>query len=94
MEREMLARQQEEEEQRKREEDGSVLPWNRRAGRRRNHSISRVVVKHRDSFETYSSNGATSLKVKPNPLLPSFQPRDNNDFFDTDSFWSGSITWY
>jgi hypothetical protein len=45
------------------------------------HQISRVVVVHNDKLETYED--ATS------PVQES-----SNDFFDSDSFWIGSITWY
>jgi hypothetical protein len=54
-------------------------------GRRR---ISRVVVEHNDNFETfYDFNDLT------NPLLKG-GASPNDVFFDNDSFWSGSITWY
>ncbi|KAL7524944.1 hypothetical protein ACHAWF_001143 [Thalassiosira exigua] len=50
--------------------------------------ISRVVVEHNDSHETfYDFNGSsTSLHERGGGM--------NDIFFDSDSFWSGSITWY
>jgi len=44
------------------------------------HNISRVVVLHNDKIETFC-----------NPEQAESSP---DDFFDNDSFWSGSITWY
>ncbi|KAI2510634.1 hypothetical protein MHU86_3745 [Fragilaria crotonensis] len=44
------------------------------------HDISRVVVLHNDKIETFG-----------NPEQSISNP---DDFFDNDSFWSGSITWY
>lgn len=48
------------------------------------HSISRVVVLHNNKLETFCT---------PNEVV---QPTEslNGDFFDNDSFWSGSLTWY
>eukprot|EP00565_Helicotheca_tamesis_P001442 CAMPEP_0185733502 /NCGR_PEP_ID=MMETSP1171-20130828/19706_1 /TAXON_ID=374046 /ORGANISM="Helicotheca tamensis, Strain CCMP826" /LENGTH=220 /DNA_ID=CAMNT_0028403257 /DNA_START=44 /DNA_END=706 /DNA_ORIENTATION=+ len=65
---------------------------------RRRH-ISRVVVLHNDSEETYFSEDRSV--EGPNYYIPT----DNNNslsdinkkdeaFFDNDNFWSGSITWY
>ena len=51
------------------------------SGRRR---ISRVVVEHNDSHETFYDNFSRTLQ----------QGGASDDFFDSDSFWSGSITWY
>lgn len=49
--------------------------------------ISRVVVEHNDSYETfYDLNDL-------NPLDKGGAAA-NDVFFDNDSFWSGSITWY
>jgi hypothetical protein len=42
------------------------------------HFISRVVVLHNDAFETFSDPPCGN----------------DDDFFDNESFWSGSITWY
>jgi len=55
--------------------------------------ISRVVVLHEDSLETFYDN-EIGQEVEPNicsekPHLPA-----NNEFFDNDNFWSGSIAWY
>jgi len=47
------------------------------------HSISRVVVLHNDKLETFFT---------PKPKTHKIQ--DAEVFFDNDSFWSGSITWY
>eukprot|EP00980_Cylindrotheca_fusiformis_P031150 scaffold25895_cov108-Cylindrotheca_fusiformis.AAC.3 len=52
------------------------------------HGISRVVVMHNDKLETF---------INPTEA-PSFLTEDpcsgGVDFFDNDSFWSGSLTWY
>jgi hypothetical protein len=44
------------------------------------HHISRVVVLHNDKIETFCNPESSRSNV--------------DDFFDNDSFWSGSITWY
>ena len=49
------------------------------------HNISRVVVLHNNKLETFF----TPAKV----VQPKEEPLDG-DFFDNDSFWSGSLTWY
>lgn len=52
------------------------------------HGISRVVVLHNDKIETFCG---------PEPCMNSSDspvPTGCDDFFDNDSFWSGSITWY
>lgn len=50
--------------------------------------ISRVVVEHNDSFETfYDFNDLANTLHKGGAA-------SNDAFFDNDSFWSGSITWY
>ncbi|KAL3786749.1 hypothetical protein HJC23_005312 [Cyclotella cryptica] len=54
-------------------------------GRRR---ISRVVVEHNDNLETFYDFNDLS-----NPLHER-EASGNDVFFDNDSFWSGSITWY
>lgn len=48
------------------------------------HQISRVVVMHNDKLETF---------VNPSALSES-KESVSGDFFDNDSFWSGSLTWY
>lgn len=48
------------------------------------HRISRVVVMHNDKLETF---------VTPKALSSAKEPF-SGDFFDNDSFWSGSLTWY
>lgn len=51
----------------------------------RRHTISRVVVEHKDYFETfYELDDLASLTHQTG----------NTVFFDNDGFWSGSITWY
>ena len=47
------------------------------------HRISRVVVLHNDRLETF---------FNPDDHLP--KEPVSGDFFDNDSFWSGSLTWY
>uniref|UniRef100_A0A7S2GZ65 Uncharacterized protein n=1 Tax=Helicotheca tamesis TaxID=374047 RepID=A0A7S2GZ65_9STRA len=69
------------------------------------HRISRVVVMHNDTLKTFFDDDLLSPKL-PSPvehnerdgiadqsssLLPCGK---SDDFFDDDSFWSGSITWY
>ena len=52
------------------------------------HYISRVVVLHNDKLETF---------FNPNEKEKPFEeelPVGEADFFDNDSFWSGSLTWY
>lgn len=51
------------------------------------HRISRVVVLHNDKLETFFNTDETITCSKMD--VPS-----GDDFFDSDSFWSGSITWY
>lgn len=50
------------------------------------HSISRVVVLHDNKLETFFT------PRKQAPAAP--VANDSDVFFDNDSFWSGSITWY
>jgi hypothetical protein len=50
------------------------------------HLISRVVVLHNDKLETFHNESSSPCK----PLTSD----DDDAFFDSDSFWSGSITWY
>ena len=47
--------------------------------------ISRVVVEHQDSFETF---------YDLNAALPGGGASEEFFDFDNDTFWSGSITWY
>jgi hypothetical protein len=49
------------------------------------HRISRVVVLHNDKLETFLNPDA-EVRHNKTPV--------GDDFFDNDSFWSGSITWY
>jgi hypothetical protein len=51
------------------------------------HRISRVVVMHNDKLDTFFLPG----KVLSQPKEP---VNGGDDFFDNDSFWSGSLTWY
>jgi hypothetical protein len=55
------------------------------SGRRR---ISRVVVEHNDNLETFYD-----FSDLANPIHKG-DAAVNDVFFDNDSFWSGSITWY
>jgi hypothetical protein len=50
------------------------------------HRISRVVILHNDKLETFFNPDHTPVEKKAVP--------SGDDFFDNDSFWSGSITWY
>lgn len=49
------------------------------------HRISRVVVMHNDRLETF---------FNPDEALSLPKEDVSGDFFDNDSFWSGSLTWY
>jgi hypothetical protein len=56
------------------------------------HRISRVCVVYNDKLETFcnpsdSIKASTASLCSQNDDIPS-------DFFDNDSFWSGSLTWY
>jgi hypothetical protein len=53
------------------------------------HRISRVVVLHNDKLETFFNPDTPA----PTPVAKKAVP-SGDDFFDNDSFWSGSITWY
>jgi len=58
------------------------------------YDISRVVVMHNDTLKTYDD---TAQQVCSNDVLPIGNKKlktSTEDFFDNDSFWSGSITWY
>lgn len=54
------------------------------------HRISRVVVVHNDKLETFFNHQEPSSV----PVKAVVQKDISDDFFDNDSFWSGSITWY
>lgn len=61
------------------------------------HRISRVVVLHEDKLETFFNDPTESRKQHLEPQQPLHhepQQDGDSDFFDNDSFWSGSITWY
>jgi hypothetical protein len=69
------------------------------------HRISRVVVLHNDKLETFSDDDNDDDQNKEDDSEPCGRssPLDGGDdtspalsanFFDNDSFWSGSITWY
>lgn len=63
-------------------------PSSESPGRRR---ISRVVVEHKESHETfYDSEDISSYS----PQYGGASTSMDEVFFDNDSFWSGSITWY
>jgi len=61
------------------------------------HHISRVVVLHNDKIETFFSPD-TETETTDVPQEPVAAPKLpaglSGDFFDNDSFWSGSLTWY
>lgn len=64
------------------------------------HSISRVVVLHNDRLETFfdtpypSATDDVAETVPVNVDQPSSAEEESSYFFDNDSFWSGSLTWY
>jgi hypothetical protein len=60
------------------------------------HGISRVVVLHNDKLETFFNNPAAEDAVAVPMSLRSEDSADEEsaNFFDNDSFWSGSLTWY
>jgi hypothetical protein len=69
------------------------------------HRISRVVVLHNDKLETFSDDDNDDDENEEEDSEPCgrISPLDGGDdtssalsanFFDNDSFWSGSITWY
>ena len=73
----------------------------------RRHHISRVVIRHHDTLATffdatYDKTDSNSSDHSPLPGgldttgTPSTMTntQGSEDFFDNDSFWSGSITWY
>ena len=69
--------------------------WQEGAGPAKRHRISRVVVHHHDTLETFFHTGDNATVKRETPALPAPSVMDKSDnFFDVDSFWSGSITWY
>ena len=54
------------------------------------HFISRVVILHEDKIETFR-NPEDALKTDS---VSTVTEQNSDDFFDNDSFWSGSLTWY
>lgn len=71
------------------------------------HRISRVVIMHKNTMETFfdqghkangNSGSTSSSKSNPVPPIATVAPvpktAASEDFFDNDSFWSGQITWY
>jgi hypothetical protein len=61
------------------------------------HRISRVVVLHNDKLETFFNpqQEETSILAEESPSSPApGNSGASSDFFDHDSFWSGSLTWY
>jgi hypothetical protein len=57
------------------------------------HRISRVVVMHKNSFETFVDQVIFSAP-SPDNNKATVSNSASDDFFDNDSFWSGQITWY
>ena len=55
------------------------------------HRISRVVVMHQDSLETFVDK---DLAISTSKVADDTCKAASDDFFDNDNFWSGSITWY
>lgn len=56
--------------------------------KRNRHKISRLVVEHQGTSRTfYNNDDPTSSEVF-------VQNMTSDNFFDNDSFWNGSITWY
>jgi len=57
------------------------------------HRISRVVVVHEDTLETFVDKDM-AVHQAPISLGAGDVTTASDDFFDTDRFWSGQITWY
>jgi len=57
------------------------------------HRISRVVVMHEDTLETFVDKDMALLQA-PISLGIGDITAASDDFFDNDRFWSGQITWY
>lgn len=51
------------------------------------HRISRVIVTHHETETCYNYDDIRNLTAEETSY-------ENSRFFDNDSFWSGSITWY
>lgn len=71
------------------------------AKRNSRHRISRVLVLHNDVLETfyddvskYDRNQSMFKQPLTSRSLEKTPSTSSDDFFDNDSFWSGSITWY
>jgi len=68
------------------------------------HWISRVCIVYNDKLETFSNPADFQAKASTQPSTASFRNQHDvrsksgddipSDFFDNDSFWSGSLTWY
>lgn len=64
------------------------------------HRISRVCVVYNDKLETFcnpvdfDTSGVKQQSTKPLDSHFSSSNDIPSDFFDNDSFWSGSLTWY
>lgn len=62
------------------------------------YDIQRVIIRSSSGIQTYDEQSG-NCKYSPNTKLVVAQESgcdlDSGDFFfDNDSFWSGSITWY
>lgn len=66
------------------------------------HQISRVVVLHNDRFQAFGSLPNVEAVAPPDESFSATDPLigggedfpDSDNFFDSDSFWSGAVTWY
>ncbi len=60
------------------------------------HRISRVCVVYNDKLETFCNPSDSTRALSPSFGNQSGESGDDipADFFDNDSFWSGSLTWY
>eukprot|EP00536_Pseudo-nitzschia_multiseries_P014793 jgi/Psemu1/215931/e_gw1.768.11.1 len=67
------------------------------------HRISRVCVVYNDKLETFCNPADSEVNGAPQKLATPFTTQNfdctktgdiPSDFFDNDSFWSGSLTWY
>mmetsp|Transcript_19201 Transcript_19201/g.38936 ORF Transcript_19201/g.38936 Transcript_19201/m.38936 type:complete len:229 (-) Transcript_19201:645-1331(-) len=90
LERKLIAQLEEDSTATQSNKDEAFLLCNGRSPR---HRISRVVVRHQDTFETFYDDNLALHKESPSLVTPSVMSK-SDDFFDNDSFWSGSITWY